>query len=112
MKRVESLESQVAQLRQLTAFIKSANPLVLDASGAAISIRGGSISLDVATGFDVRAGSNASIRAGSTMNVEAAAGLDLKGAVVKLNGGARPIACAGTTGTPAICGVSVLVPQN
>lgn len=112
MKRVEALESQVAQLKQQTAFIKSVNPLVFDAAGAAISIRGGSIRFDVATGFDVMAGSNASLRAGNAMNVEAAAGLDLKGSVVKLNGGGRPVACAGSTGTPAVCGVSVLVPQN
>ena len=131
VKRIESLENTVAQLRQQTAFIKSVNPLVLDASGAAVTVRGGQILIESATAFDARAGSNVSIRASSAMMIDAAAGLDLKGSVVKLNGGSRPVACAGVvvngqtapSSGPADhshsvavplpgCGTSVLVPQN
>ena len=96
-KRIAALESAVAQLQQQTAFIKSASPLVLDASGAAVTIRGGQISVDAASGFDIRAGSNATIRGGALVTVDGAGGLDLKGAFVKLNNGDRPVACAGVT---------------
>jgi hypothetical protein len=96
-KRIETLESMVAQLQQQTAFIKSVNPLVFDASGAAVTIRGGQFSLEAASGFDIRSGGSATIRGGSAVTVDAAAGLDLKGAVIRLNGGDRPVACAGAT---------------
>jgi hypothetical protein len=118
-KRIETLESMVAQLQQQTAFIKSVNPLVLDASGAAVTVRGGqmlleagtgldiraggnatirgssAVSVDAGTGLDIRAGGNATIRGSSAVSVDATAGLDLKGAFVKLNNGDRPVACAG-----------------
>ena len=130
-KRIQTLESIVAQLQQQTAFIKSASPLVLDASGAAVTIRGGQISVDAASGFDIRAGSNATIRGGALVTVDGAGGLDLKGSVVKLNNGDRPVACAGAmmngstasgggrldhTHTVAVplpaCGSTVLVPSQ
>jgi len=95
VKRIETLESTVAQLQQQTAFIKSVNPLVFDASGAAVTVRGGQISLEAASGFDITAGGNATVRANSLMTIDAAAGLNLKGSVVKLNDGSRPITCAG-----------------
>jgi hypothetical protein len=131
-KRIETLESMVAQLQQQTAFIKSVNPLVLDASGAAVTVRGGQMLLEAGTGLDIRAGGNATIRGSSAVSVDATAGLDLKGAFVKLNNGDRPVACAGaivngTTATGAsgrldhshsmavplpACGSTVLVPSQ
>ena len=94
-KRIQTLEGLVAQLQQQTAFIKSVNPLVFDASGAAVTIRGGQFSLEAQTGFDIRAGGNTTVRAGSLMTIDATGALDLKGSVVKLNDGSRPVACAG-----------------
>lgn len=94
-KRIQTLEGIVAQLQQQTAFIKSVNPLVLDASGAAVTIRGGKFSLEGGGDFDIKAGGNATIRITSVMTVDAAAGLDLKGSLIKLNGGDRPVVCAG-----------------
>jgi hypothetical protein len=112
-KRIEALENLVAQLRQQTAFIKSVNPLVLDASGAAVTIKGGQVLLEAGTVLDVRAGSNLSLRASSAMSMDASAAVDIRGSVVKLNGGLRPVACAGAilNGQTPPCGSSVLVPQ-
>ena len=95
VKRIETLEGLVAQLQQQTAFIKSVNPLVLDASGAAVTIRSGQFSIEATSGFEIRAHSNATVRSGGLMTIDATGGVDLKGAVVKLNNGSRPVACGG-----------------
>jgi len=109
-KRIEALESLVAQLQQKTAFIKSASPLMLDAGSEPVSFRAVEFRFDAGTGFNVRAGTNVDLQAGSDLTlrasnnttirgsgpvlVEAGAALDLKGSSVRHNGGSVPIACA------------------
>src|SRR5215208_3431279 len=94
-KRIEALESIVAQLQQKTAFIKSASPLMFDAGGD-LSIRGGQVSVDAMSTFSLRAGAGASIRSGNQLLVEASSVLDLKGSSIRHNGGTAPVACAGS----------------
>lgn len=114
-KRIEALESTVAQLQQKIAFIKSVSPLVLDASADAVTIRGAQISFEASGGLNARAGTtvdltagsnltlrgtgNTTIRSGGQTLVEAAAVLDLKGSSIRHNGGTVPVACAASTAT-------------
>ena len=114
-RRIEALESTVAQLQQKLAFIKSVNPLVLDPGGD-VTIRGGMLTLDAGSNLSIRSGAAGSIRSGSTLLIEAAATLDLKGATVRHNGGSVPIACAasvvnGQTVSPCSTSVGVPPPQ-
>lgn len=114
-KRIEALESTVAQLQQKLAFIKSVNPLVLDPGGD-ITIRGALVTLEAGNNLTIRSSAAASIRSGSTLLIEAGATLDLKGATVRHNGGSVPIACAasvvnGQTISPCSPSVGVPPPQ-
>jgi hypothetical protein len=91
--RIEALESLVAALQQKTAFIKSSNPLVLDA-GSDLTIRGNAVVVEAGTTLGIRSGSNASIMSSSRLDILASTILDLSGRPVRHNGGTSPIACA------------------
>ena len=95
-KRVEALESLVAQLQQKTAFIKSVNPLMID-PGADVNIRGTHISLEAGVGLEMKATTGLVIKSGNQIYLDATGLLDLKGSSVRHNGGSVPVACALST---------------
>jgi len=127
--RIVALEARVAQLESLLSLVNG--QLVLDGKTAPVLIRGGSVTiqpdgaLTLRSGTSMTIGSSSSIllRGGSAVSVEGMSGLDLKGALITLNGGTKPVACAGsiTTSVPGMtthahqltpqgCGTSILVP--
>ena len=95
LKRIEALESTIAQLQQKLAFVKSVNPLVLDAgvnTGVDLTLRGARVTVE-ASNFDLKAGASSTISSQGTLTVEARDILDLKGLMVRHNAGTMSIAC-------------------
>jgi hypothetical protein len=54
------------------------------------------VAIDAGTSIDMRSSTSTSIRAASTTLIEGSASLDLKGAIIKHNGGGKPLATIGS----------------
>jgi len=120
--RIVALEARIAQLESMLALVNG--QVVLDGKSGPVLIRGGSVTIMPDGALNLRSGASMNIgasmsllvRASSAMSVEAAAGLDLKGSTISLNGGTKPVACAGSVTTPVAAGaaphVHVLTPQG
>ena len=93
LKRIEALESTIAQLQQKLAFIKSVSPLVIDAGGD-LTIRGNQVAVESQLNLNIRSGGAASITATSQFFIRSHASLDLAGLPLRLNAGNSPVACA------------------
>ncbi len=106
--KVAFLEQQVqilmAQVAALQSVLKvTATGAVLQAptlsllSIEATTIRSSKgVAIDAGTSIDMRSSTSTSIRAASTTLIEGSASLDLKGAIIKHNGGGKPLATIGS----------------
>lgn len=85
--QVQALQAQIAALQ---AVFKIAP------NGAVTILSPTSVSVQAGTTVSIGAGQNISIQSPGTALVEGKGGLDLKGMIVKLNGGTKPLATVGS----------------
>jgi hypothetical protein len=99
--QVQSLQAQVAALQSVLkvtptgATLQAPTVSILSIEGIIVQSSKG-VAVTAGTGVAIRSNAGTSIRAGTTATIEASGTTDLKGAVVKLNGGTKPIATVGS----------------
>lgn len=115
--QVNSLQSQVTNLQsQVTSlqsqantnvgFTKSGSTYTLDAGTGAVIIKGYTLSLEGSTSATIKSTSTSiegaaslALKSSSSAILQAGSTLDLKGSLIKLNGGAKPILASPATGS-------------
>lgn len=99
--QVQSLQAQMAALQSVlkvtptSATLQAPSVSIFSAEGTTIQSSKG-ITVKAATGIVVQSQAGTSIKAGSTATIEASGTTELKGAMVRLNGGSKPIAMVGS----------------
>lgn len=92
---VQALQAQMAALQSVLKIATDGSVTIL--SPMSISVQAGrDVSVGAGRNVSIGAGQNSSIHSAGTALVEGKSGLDLKGQVVKLNGGTKPIATVGS----------------
>lgn len=99
--QVQSLQAQVAALQSALkvtptgVILQAPTVSILSIEGIIVQSNKG-IAVTAGTGVAIQSKADTSIRAGTTATIEASGTTDLKGAVVKLNGGTKPLATVGS----------------
>lgn len=113
--QVQSLQGQLAALQSVlkvtptSATLQAPSVSIFSAEGTTIQSSKG-ITVQAATGIAVQSQAGTSIKAGTTATIEASGITDLKGAILRLNGGTKPLATVGSavgngivlSGSPAV----------
>jgi hypothetical protein len=99
--QVQTLMAQVAALQSVlkvtaTGAVLQAPTLSLLSIEATTIRSSKGVAIDAGTSIDMRSSTSTSIRAASTTLIEGSASLDLKGAIIKHNGGGKPLATIGS----------------
>jgi len=99
--QVQALQTQVAALQSVlkvtpTSATLQAPSISIFSSGDTLIQSSKGITVKAASGITVQSQAGTSIKAGSTATIEASGTTELKGAVIKLNGGSKPIATVGS----------------
>lgn len=92
--QIRTLQQQVHALQTQIAALQSIFKIA--PNGAVTILSPTSVSVQAGTTISIGAGQNVSIQSSGTALIDGKGGLDLKGAVVKLNGGAKPLATVGS----------------
>lgn len=108
--RLAAMQQQITLLQSQIAALQSV--MKIGPTGAVSIVSNDSISMQSAKSVSIHAGQNVAIQSGGTSAVEGKGGLDLKGQIIKMNGGNKPIAMVGSavgngailTGSGAILG--------
>lgn len=99
--QVQVLQTQVAALQSVLKVTSTSTTLqgptlfLMSTSGTTIQ-SGAGINISSGGNLAIQSQANASLRAGAAAAFETSGQLDLKGAVVKLNGGGKPVATVGS----------------
>ena len=99
--QIQALTAQVAALQSVlkvtpTGATLQAPTLSLLSLEGTIIRSGKAVTVEAGTSIDARSSTSTSIRVASTALIEGAVGLDLKGSLIKHNGGNRPLATVGS----------------
>ncbi len=99
--QVQALQTQVAALQSVlkvtpTSATLQAPSISIFSSGDTLIQSSKGITVKAASGITVQSQAGTSIKAGSTATIEASGTTELKGAVIKLNGGSKPLATVGS----------------
>lgn len=92
--QIFALQQQVHALQAQIAALQSVFKIA--PNGAVTILSPTSVSVQAGTTVSIGAGQNISIQSPGTALVEGKSGLDLKGPVIKLNGGTKPLATVGS----------------
>lgn len=99
--QVNSLQAQVAALMSVLkvnangATLQAPSILIIGNDGVTIQSQK-NIALGAGQHLAAQASGNAALQAGASASVQSASTLDLKGSVIKLNGGTKPLATVGS----------------
>lgn len=99
--QVQSLQAQLAALQSVlkvtpTGATLQAPTVSILTSGDTMIQSGKGVTVRAATGIAVQSQADTSIKAGSTATLESSGTTQVKGAILKLNGGSKPMATVGS----------------